>query len=121
GRAGRAATDGARGGEVPRRRGAGPGAAVAAMARTLGFPALLGPPCPQRDLAYALVVSRVARPASKLSTLGWWNDTTLGPDLGLAAASTAAVYAAIDWLLARPAHIDAQLARRPPAPRGLAP
>ena len=35
-------------------------AAVCAMARKLGFPALLGPTCPQRDLAYALIISRVA-------------------------------------------------------------
>jgi hypothetical protein len=58
----------------------GHAAAVHAMARKLGFPALLGP---QRDLAYALVISRVIRPASKLSTAGWWDDVTLGPDLGV--------------------------------------
>ncbi len=47
----------------------GHAAAVHAMARRLGFPALLGPPGPDRDLAYALIVSRVLRPASKLSTI----------------------------------------------------
>src|SRR5215831_9343059 len=50
---------------------------VAAVAHTLGLPALLGPACRQRDLAYALILSRVVRPASKLSTLTWWSDTTL--------------------------------------------
>jgi hypothetical protein len=74
--------------EVTRSLQHGHVAAVATQARALGFPALLGPPCPQRDLAYALVISRVARPASKLSTIGWWNDVTLGPDLGVARAST---------------------------------
>ena len=54
-------------------------AAVAAMARTLGLPALLGPACRSRDIALALIVSRVLRPGSKLSTLAWWDDTTLGP------------------------------------------
>src|SRR6266567_658137 len=44
----------------------GHAAAVHAMARTLGFPGLLGPPGPDRDLAYALVISRVLRPGSKL-------------------------------------------------------
>ena len=39
----------------------GHAAAVHAMARKLGFPALLAPPCPERDLAYALVISRVLR------------------------------------------------------------
>ncbi len=40
-------------------------------------------------------------PASKLATLTWWADTTLGADLGVAAASTDQVYAAMDWLAAR--------------------
>src|SRR5712675_1556549 len=39
-------------------------AAVTAMARTLGLAALLGPPCRQRDLVLALIVSRVLRPGS---------------------------------------------------------
>lgn len=46
-------------------------AAVAAMAHRLGMPALLGPACRERDLAYALIVSRVVRPGSKLSTKTW--------------------------------------------------
>ena len=43
-------------------------AAVHAMAAKLGLPALLGPACRQRDLALALIISRVVAPASKLST-----------------------------------------------------
>ena len=39
-------------------------AAVAAMAHRLGLPGLLGPACRERDLAYALIVSRVVRPRS---------------------------------------------------------
>jgi len=90
----------------------GHGAAVHAMARRLGFPALLGPPCPERDLAYALLVSRVLRPASKLSTAVWWDDVTLGADLGVAGTSTDDIYAAMDWLIARQDDIERQLARR---------
>src|SRR5262249_34927705 len=90
----------------------GHGAAVHAMARTLRFPALLGPPCPERDLAYALLVSRVLRPASKLSTAVWWDDVTLGADLGVAGTSTDDIYAAMDWLIARQDDIERQLARR---------
>jgi len=85
-------------------------AAVHAMAARLGLPALLGPACRQRDLALALIVSRVVAPASKLSTLTWWADTTLGADLG--AASTGDIYAAMDWLAARQETIEARLARR---------
>ncbi|MGV7869826.1 IS1634 family transposase, partial [Mycobacterium kansasii] len=59
-------------------------AAVAAMARQLGLPALLGSPCRSRDLVYGLIVSRVIHPASKLSTLSRWADCTLGADLQIA-------------------------------------
>jgi hypothetical protein len=90
----------------------GHAAAVHAMARKLGFPALLGPPGPGRDLAHALVLSRVLRPGSKLSTLTWWDDVTLGPDLGVAGASTDDIYAAMDWLAARQDDIEKQLAAR---------
>jgi hypothetical protein len=90
----------------------GHAAAVHAMARKLGFPALLGSPCPERDLAYALVISRVLRPASKLSTISWWQDVTLGPDLGVAGASTDEAYAAMDWLRGRQDDIEKQLAAR---------
>jgi len=92
-------------------------AAVHAMARTLGLPALLGPAGLQRDLALALVISRVVAPASKLSTLAWWDDTTLGADLGVAEASTGDIYAAMDWLAARQDAIEAQLAARHLAPQ----
>jgi hypothetical protein len=90
----------------------GHAAAVHAMARRLGFPALLGPPGPDRDLAYALIISRVLRPASKLSTISWWDDVTVGPDLGVAGVSTDEVYAAMDWLVSRQDDIERQLARR---------
>ena len=98
--------------EVTRSRPHGHAAAVAAMARKLGFPALLGPPGPRRDLAYALIISRVIRPASKLSTASWWDDVTLGPDLGVAGAATDGIYAAMDWLHGRQDDIEKQLAAR---------
>jgi hypothetical protein len=87
-------------------------AAVYAMAVKLGLPALLGPAGPQRALALALVISRVVAPGSKLSTLAWWDDTTLGPDLGVAGVPVNDVYAAMDWLAGRQDAIEARLARR---------
>ena len=87
-------------------------AAATAMAARLGLPTLLGPPGRPRDLALALIISRVARPGSKLSTLTWWDDTTLGGDLGVAGASTDDIYAAMDWLEHRQDAIEAELARR---------
>jgi hypothetical protein len=106
--------------EVERALPHGHAAAVHAMAGKLGFPALLGPPGPERDLACALVVSRVLRPASKLSAISWWDDVTLGPDLGVAGASTDEVYAAMDWLVSRQDGIEKQLARRHLADGGIA-
>jgi hypothetical protein len=87
-------------------------ALVHTVAARLGLPALLGPACRERDLAYALIVSRVLRPTPKLSTLAWWNDVTLGPDLGVAGASRNEVHAAMDWLLTRQDTIEASLAGR---------
>src|SRR6201994_3434287 len=91
-------------------------AAVHAMAAELGLPALLGPAGRARDLALALIISRVVRPGSKLSTLSWWDDTTLGADLGVAGASTDDIYAAMDWLVSRQDAIEARLAARHLAP-----
>ncbi len=98
--------------EVSRSRAHGHVALVCAQARRLGLPELLGPPCRERDLAYALIVSRVVRPKPKLSTLAWWDDVTLGADLGVAGASRDEVYAAMDWLHDRQDAIETGLAGR---------
>jgi hypothetical protein len=98
--------------EVERSLPHGHVAAVWAMAERLGLAKLLGPACPERDLALALVVARAVRPGSKLATTRWWAGTTLAEDLGVAGASADDVYAAMDWLGARQAGIEAGLARR---------
>ena len=91
-------------------------AAVAAMARQLGLPALLGPAGSRRDIVLALIISRVLRPKPKLSTLAWWPDTTLGADLGVVGASTDEIYAAMDWLAGRQEAIERKLAAKHLAP-----
>jgi hypothetical protein len=91
-------------------------AAVWAQAHALGLPALLGPAGRSRDLALALIISRVIHPASKLATSCWWDDTTLGSDLDLAGASTDEIYAAMDWLVDRQDAIQTKLAKRHLAP-----
>ena len=63
-----------------------------------------------------MIVSRVVAPGSKLSTLAWWGDVTLGPDLGVEHAATDEAYAAMDWLAARQDAIERRLARRHLAP-----
>jgi hypothetical protein len=97
---------------ITRSRAHGHVALVHAAARQLGVPGLLGPACRERDLAYALIVSRVVAPRPKLATLAWWDDVTLGTDLGIADAPHDAVYDAMDWLLERQDDIEAELARR---------
>ena len=91
-------------------------AAAWAMARKLGLPALLGPAGRDRDLALALVISRAVHPGSKLATVAWWGDVTLGADFGIEGATTDEAYAAMDWLQGRQEIIEKKLARRHLAP-----
>ena len=97
-------------------------AAAHVMASKLGLRDLLGPACLERDIAYALILSRAVRPKPKLSTARWWagGDTTLGADLGVAGASTDEIYAAMDWLTARQDEIEKKLAARHLAEGGIA-
>ncbi len=106
--------------EVTRSLPHGHVALVHAAAGRLGLAELLGPACRERDLAYALICSRVARPKPKLSTLAWWKDVTLGVDLGVAGASRNEVYAAMDWLADRQDMIEAALAKRHLSEGGMA-
>ncbi len=94
-------------------------AAVTAIAKQVGFPKLLGPPGPERDVVMGLIVARVCRPGSKLATTRWWTDTTLAVDLGIAEASTDDVYTAMDWLVGRQDMIEKRLAKRHLAPGGM--
>jgi hypothetical protein len=108
--------------EVQRSVPHGDVAAAHVMASTLGLRDLLGPACAERDIAYALVISRAVRPKPKLSTARWWagGDTTLGADLGVADASTDEIYAAMDWLVTRQRQIEKKLAARHLAAGGIA-
>ena len=95
-------------------------AAVHTMASRLKFSELPGPRRRERDLAYALILSRAVAPASKLSTIRWWADTSLGADLDIVDARTDEVYAAMDWLPARQGQIEKKLAARHLQPGGMA-
>jgi len=89
-------------------------AAMHLMAKKLGLPSLLGPECRERDIAYALILSRAVRPKSKLSTVRWWNqgDTTLAADLGMSDVTIGDTYSAMDWLLKQQDKIERKLAKR---------
>ena len=110
--AGRTHVEAGVGWEIERSLPHGHVAAVWAQAKALGLAEMLGPACGERDIALALIIARVCRPASKLATTRWWQTTTLAGDLGVADASTDDVYAAMDWLVERQAGIEGRLARR---------
>lgn len=97
---------------VVRSRPHGHLAAAAVMANTLGMAALLGPACRDREVALALILARAVAPASKLATIAWATDTTLGPDFGIGGIHTDEVYKAMDWLLGRQESIEKRLAKR---------
>jgi len=83
------------------------------MARRLGLERLLDARrSRERELVMALIVERLLHPASKLATTRLWHTTTLATELGVADADVDEVYAAMDWLVARQARIEARLAER---------
>ena len=91
-------------------------AAVHAMAPGSGCP-----PCSARPAGRATWRWRWSSPGwwprpPSCPPLAWWADTTLGADLGVAAASTDDIYAAMDWLEDRQDAIEAKLAARHLAP-----
>ena len=87
-------------------------AAVHAMAGKLGLPALLGPAAGRGTWPWRWSSPGWCGRARSCPRWGWWGDTTLGADLGVAGAGTDEIYAAMDWLAHRQDAIEAELARR---------
>lgn len=75
--------------------------------------------CRERDLALAMIASRILAPASKLSTSRWLGDTTLVDTLDLEGVGEDELYRAMDWLVARQGLIEKKLAKRHLEPCGL--
>src|SRR3989475_1489871 len=99
--------------EVVRSRAHGPAQAVALTLQRLGFASVIASkPCRERELVLAMVASRIVAPHTKLATTRWWHTTTLAEDFGVAEANEDALYAAMDWLLARQGTIQKKLAVR---------
>lgn len=91
--------------------------AVVATMRRLDLVRLLGRSASrERDLALALIASRVIAPGSKLATVRALSEETatssLGRELGLGSIREAEIYAALDWLGERQERIERALARR---------
>jgi hypothetical protein len=92
-------------------------AAVIAMMRKLDIPRLLGRRATrERDLALALIASRVIAAGSKLATLRLLAPETASSSLGrvldLGTIEEREIYDALDWLGARQARVERQMARR---------
>jgi transposase len=92
-------------------------AAAVATARKIGLEGILGPDGNRcRDLALAMLVSRILDPVSKLATARGLSPATasssLGEALGLGCVDDDELYAALDWLLVRQPAIEATLAKR---------
>jgi hypothetical protein len=94
-------------------------AAVLGTLRRLGLEGILGrEQSRERELAVALVCQRLLRPGSKLSATRQFGLTTLGEELQVEGATEAELLAAMDWLIARQARVEAALARRELEPGG---
>jgi transposase len=79
----------------------------------LGLASLIASkPCRERDLALAMIASRIIAPHTKLATTRWWHNTTLAEQFGVADADEDDLYAAMDWLLGRQDTIQKKLAAR---------
>ena len=99
--------------EITASRSHGHVQAVGQAMQRLGLAALFASkPCRERELALAMVASRIVAPHTKLATTRWWHTTTLAEDFGVADANEDDLYAAMDWLLARQGAIQKKLAAR---------
>jgi transposase len=92
-------------------------AAAVGIARKIGLEGILGPDGNRcRDLALAMLISRILDPVSKLATARALSPATasssLGEVLGLGDVDDDELYAALDWLLVRQPAIEAILAKR---------
>src|SRR5438128_7929799 len=92
--------------------------AALGTARRIALDTMLPRRAPQRrrDLALALIVTRLLEPAAKLATARMLDPATashsLGEMLGLGKVAAKEVYGALDWLGREQPVIEAKLARR---------
>lgn len=83
--------------------------------RLLGIDLMLvSKPCPQRNLALAMIAERLlyVYPCSKLATTRLWHTTTLAEELDVTTATADDLYKAMDWLLTQQPRVEKKLAER---------
>ena len=99
--------------EVASSRAQGHVEAIRVAMSRLGMSALLGGrPSVERERVLAMIAARILAPHTKLATTRWWHTTTLAEDFGVADATEADLYAAMDWLVERQDSIQTRLAAR---------
>ncbi len=103
--------------EIVRSQPHGHVAAVLGTLRRLGLEKLIAPTrSPERDRVVAMIVARILDPRSKLATARGLSQETqfssLGECLAVEGSDEEALYAAMDWLLARQPAIEARLTKR---------
>jgi len=87
--------------------------AVLGELRQLGLDKLVAArPRRERELAVAMIASRILEPGSKLATVRSWQNSTLASELGVEDADEDELYSAMDWLLQAQPKIEAKLAER---------
>ena len=87
--------------------------AIVGTMRQFGLANLLASkPCRERQLVLAMLAARLLHPSSQLGPTRLWHTPTLAEELGGATANEDDLSAAMDWLLARQARIEQQLAKR---------
>jgi hypothetical protein len=87
--------------------------AVLGCLRQLGLDRLLAArPRREREVAVAMIVSRILKPNSKLATARSWKTSTLASQLGVEDADEDELYATMDWLLACQPKAEERLAER---------
>lgn len=91
------------------------------MSRKLGLERIIDTTSSrQRDVIMGVILQRLLKPSSKLGMTRLWGESTLGSTLGIADATEAEVYSAMDWLVSRQDSIEKKLARKHLTEGGLA-
>ena len=99
--------------EIVRARPHGDVLAVLGQLRRLGLDKMLAArPRRERELALAMVASRILEPCSKLATVRSFEQSTLAAELGVEGADEDELYAAMDWLLESQPKVEKKLAER---------
>jgi hypothetical protein len=94
--------------------------AVLGQLRQLSLDKLMAArPSRERELAVAMIVSRLLLPDSKLATARSLSGSSLAGTLGIEGADEDELYGAMDWLLERQPAVEAALAMRHLAEGGL--